>query len=145
MTWKECTLGTLVACTSIGQSLGTIVWNEVPFELVYLDKAHTTAGLLMKPPTGGTFASFSCAGVSKTFTGNGAISKLTAPALNTVSSGFTNSYTASGVVQTYQQIEEAGTRYHLLMSSGGGAPVEGSITTQSINPFSAGETGQFVG
>jgi hypothetical protein len=51
-------------CTSAGRFAGEIKTNEVVGENIYLDAAHSKAGILFAPNVGFAFANFTCEGES---------------------------------------------------------------------------------
>jgi len=127
---KIVVLGFPVKCTSAGQSIaGTVVLSKLNYTLVYLDAAKTKFGLKLTP-TSGNFAEFTCGnGSSYTWTGS-VLGQITYPPLNTYTTQFNFEFTATGSSQTYQQVEGAGTAYHLWQSQNGGSPVPLGINAQ---------------
>jgi hypothetical protein len=141
LTLKGCTLSGGIACTGPGQAAGTIVTSNLSIKPVYLDAAKTRYGLLLSPPAGKAFAAFTCWGVPVTWTGS-LIGEITSPALNVSSKTFVLSFAASAQgVQRDQQIEGAGTSYHLSQTMGGSTR-EMAIATQETLTFE--KEGKFI-
>jgi len=51
LTLKGCHYGAGIYCTTAGQAKGTILANSLKTNLVWIDKAHTKAGVLLSAPT----------------------------------------------------------------------------------------------
>jgi len=118
LTLKECAIsvgGFPISCTTSGQTAGTVVMAGMAFKPVYLNAAKTKYGLLFTRPGGesGNFAQYSCAGSEHAWYGNGLLSRLSSPALNTLSEPYTLVFETAGASQLYTQVEEAGTAYQL--------------------------------
>ena len=105
-------------CTTAGQVAGSgnIVTPVLSFKLVYLDAAKTEFGMLISPQQpGGLFAECDMASNHRTITGS-VLAKITSPAFNVSTGTSTVSLTQySDGIQTFEQIEGAGTKYHLSM------------------------------
>jgi len=126
-------------CTSSGQPTGTIAVSNLTATLVYLDAAKTKFGYKLTP-VGGSLAEFTCGGgLPNKWTGS-VLGQITSPGLNVATKTANLQFTASGTTQTYQQVEGAGTAYHLWQSQGGGAQTELALVTNlelvSPNVFS---------
>lgn len=138
---EGCTLGSW-PCTTGGYASGTIVTSQLTAQPVYLDAAKTKFGLLLSPPAGQAFATFSCIGVPVTWTGS-LIGQVTKPALNVSSTqGELVFESVSTGVQKYQQIEGAGPKYHLTQTMGGGSPSGLALTTSMTLTFAT--EGKFI-
>lgn len=124
-----------ITCTTSGQTSGTIKTGTSVFHNVYLNSAKTTPGVLITPPTGGTFATFVCGIGTITVTGNGVLGHLQSPGCGVKGKTGTLNFSATGAIQTYRQVEEAGTIYSLTTSIFGGSPktssmvAHGTVTT----------------
>jgi len=70
------------ACTTSGQTSGTITTKVLPYDNTYLTAGKTVPGVLVTPEGGGgpekfgTFATFSCIDGNHTVTGNGVMGRL---------------------------------------------------------------------
>lgn len=125
-------------CTTSGQSSGTITTGTSVFHLVTVNGGK--AAVLITPPTGGTYATFVCAGNTIAVGGNGVIGAITKPGYNELSKTFTLDLNATGSVQEIQEDEEeSGTKYHLTASKNGGTPVEASEEAEGTGTFEGGE------
>jgi hypothetical protein len=113
-------------CNSSGQAAGVITTGTSVFHNVYLTDAKTTPGVLVTPPTGGVFASFSCffGFASVSVTGNGVIGHLESPKCGAKQKTATLNFTATGASQTYKQNTLTGTVFNLKSSTNGGAAAE---------------------
>ncbi len=81
MQYTKCMDDFGVSCTTAGATAGTIILNKLNFEPIYLDKAHTKYGILMKPAVaGGEIAKFKC--FSNHVWKNGVIGQVESPKLN---------------------------------------------------------------
>ena len=112
LTFKGCTQGG-TACTSSGQSSGTITTGTSPIDNIYIEPKNTTPGVLVTPPSGGVYATFTCGFITITVTGNGIIGDLEKPTCGTKGKTATLNFTATGASQTYKQVETAGTVFDL--------------------------------
>jgi hypothetical protein len=142
-----CTAPPWGSCTTAGQAAGTIATATLNYRLVYLDAAKTKFGLMLTPPDAsvykelpppfdgmngkvipgsGTFAKFSCAGISYVWNGS-VLGEITSPGFEVSSPGATLSFTASGTTQTYRQVEGAGLSYQLSEKRGANSPVDLAI------------------
>jgi|GEM_PF-2008747 len=134
LTLRDCKLeffGVIAYCTTAGQYKGTIVSSKLNYTVVYLDAAKTKFGYKLTPVSG-NFAEFSCTtGGSYKWTGS-VLGQITEPALNVGTNSANLQFTASGSTQTYQQVEGAGTSYHLSSSQNGGAPVNLAISANHV-------------
>lgn len=131
LTLKGCTYGEM-NCWSAGQEKGTIVTSALSVQPVYLDAAHTKYGLLLKSPASGVFADFTCGGglLHITWNGPGVIARMTSPALGTWSKiGTLELFGSKLGTQEYEQVEGAGTKYHLTQTSNGGSPGTMALST----------------
>jgi len=125
---KILVFGISTKCTSPGQPLaGTVAVAKRKASLVYLDAAKTKFGFKLTPESGNV-AEFTCGPWSFVWTGS-ILGQITKPALNTETKEATLQFTSGGSSQTYQQVEGAGTAYHLLQSENGGTPTEMAINT----------------
>jgi hypothetical protein len=113
-------------CHTAGQANGVITTGTSIFHNVYLTAGKTTPGVLVTPPTGGVFATFSCffGFASVSVTGNGIIGHLESPKCGAKSKTGTLNFTATGSSQTYKQNTATGTVFNLKSSVNGGAAVE---------------------
>ncbi len=64
VTYTGCEIVLGIKCATTGRAAGEIVTEKIAGELIYLDKEHTKAGVLLRPESGTTFASFECEGVA---------------------------------------------------------------------------------
>jgi len=119
--------GFKVNCTTSGQLAGTIALSNLSSSLVYLDAAKTKFGYKLTP-VGGTVAQFSCGGSSYKWTGS-VLGQITEPPFNTWTKSAKLRFTATSGSQDYQQVEGAGTAYHLYQSQNGGSNVNLAIVT----------------
>jgi len=136
---KESIFGT--QCNNTGVS-GVIKTNTSVFHTTYLTSAKTTPGILVTPPTGGTFAEFKCpfVGSSVKVTGNGLLGHISEPKCGATSATATIGFTATGSTQTYRQVTGAGTIYSLQSSLNGGAPVAAAEVTSAKTTLAGGAT-----
>jgi len=144
-----------IACTTSGQASGVITTGSSLFHLVYITSDINTPstmltkvpGLLVTPPSGGTFAEFNCSFlVHLKIAGTGIIGKVTAPTCGSAASGsstvqFTSASTGK---QTYQLAEGNATTYHLTSSLNSGSAVEASEDVESTTTLAGGATGQLT-
>jgi hypothetical protein len=111
-----------ISCKSSGLAAGEIT-TEAEFHVINIEP--TTAGILITPKNTTTheFVTFSCSFLETIVVkGNGVIGDISAPACNGTSGNLTLSFTSSATgVQAYQQIETAGTVYHMESNLNGGA------------------------
>jgi hypothetical protein len=130
-------------CTSPGLGAGEIRTNVLALEPVYLDAAKTKFGLKATPQAGAPVAEFTCGGFYKyTWTGS-VLGQITSPALNVSSSVFTLSFSGGSGTQQYEQVEGAGTKYHL--SSQTGSTVEPmSLASTLTLTLLEGKKGKFI-
>lgn len=127
LTLKGCT-SSGIACTSSGQSAGTIVTSPLSLQVIYLDAAHTKFGWLLSPTSGEVFAEFNCWFGKDVWTGS-LIGQVTNPALNTWATSQEVVFAESSTgVQKYQQIEGAGAIHRLSESFNGGAARSVALT-----------------
>jgi hypothetical protein len=118
--FSKCFLGGAYPCTTSGAVSGEVRWNKLNFKLVYLDAAKTKYGMLLSPATGSSVSEFICLGVAFKQTGS-VIGQITSPPLNVSSSSFNLQFAPNQPgEQLYQQVEGAGTKYHLSQQVGGG-------------------------
>jgi len=109
------------ACTSAGQSSGTIKTTALTFHNIYYGPNKTTPGVLITP-NAGHFATFTCAGfLTAVVGGNGIIGEVTSPKCGATSKTSTLNFEATGGTQKRMQITETGTKYDLSASLNGGA------------------------
>jgi hypothetical protein len=104
-------------CENQGVGTGKITTGESVTHLVYIKGFVKTVGVLVTPPTGGSFAHFTCHSaipLTITVTGNGIIGHLDSPACGATSGTFKISFSASGTTQTYREIEGSTTVYSLI-------------------------------
>lgn len=130
---KETVFG--ASCTSTGLTTGTIKTGTSVFHNTYLTDAKTTPGVLVTPPTGGVFATFSCGLFTVTVEGNGIIGHLESPKCGATSNTGTLNFTATGSAQTFKKVTGTGTEFSLTSKTGtSGTPVtaaevaEGTVT-----------------
>jgi hypothetical protein len=124
-TLQGCQLtGLGAACTSPGQTSGTIKLETMVMHLVYLDEKHTKPGVLATPPASGVFAKFTCAlFYNVEIKGNGVLGEITTPKCGEAASKSTALLqTVAAGTQKYTQVEETGTVYDLTATINGGAP-----------------------
>ena len=102
-----------VACTTPGQSSGTITFSESVFHLVYLTDSKLVPGVLITPPASGVFGTSSCTGEVK---GAGFMGRLESPGCSgkSKSLAFTYEVNAEGK-QAYRQVTGTGTTYSMLL------------------------------
>jgi len=115
-------------CTTAGMPTGSIQFSKLNYSLVYLDAAKTKFGYKLTPVSG-PVAEFTCGPSSYKWTGS-VLGQITSPALGVESHTATLRFTATGTSQDYQQVEGAGTSYHLSQSQNGGAAVDLGINTE---------------
>ena len=136
ITFSECTESIFgSSCTTAGQPTGTITTASSEFHLVYLNKAHTTVGILITGPAGG-FATFDCATFFHINVAGSVLGHVSSPGCGGTSANFTVGFTAVGTSQTFKQVEEGGTVFN-LNANGNEASIEGS----EAGTFSGGATG----
>jgi len=142
---EETTFGS--ACTTSGQSSGTIKTTTLPFHLKTATGDHTPAVLITSngsdgTTTGGHFATFECLGgfIEIRVDGNGIIGEITSGygASSTFTVDFkTNPETGR---QTPDEVDETpGTRYHLFSSINGGEPETATEDATGTGTFTEGE------
>ncbi|MGN6258085.1 MAG: hypothetical protein ACTHN3_10105 [Solirubrobacterales bacterium] len=132
-----------IACTTSGQESGVIATDSGVFHLGYIAGFTKTVGILLTPnATTGIFTEFSCGSLFKVVVaGNGLIAHVTKPTCGETSGKSTISATATGSVQTYQQMEGNSTKFHLTSSLNGGTAAEASEETTEETELSGGATG----
>jgi hypothetical protein len=101
-------------CKTTGAKEGEIVTNAVKGELVYVNKAKTIVGELLKPESGEVFVAPNCGAEIQV---KGELIGEALP-LNTESTSGELDFVATNGVQKWQQIEEAGTKHHLSAFAG---------------------------
>jgi hypothetical protein len=115
-------------CTTEGQPLGTVLANSLKADLVWINKAHTKAGVLLSPPTKVgpppfyieetlPFAVMNCGGGTSKWTGS-LIAEITNPTLGGASSEWKLKFASEGLTQRPTQVEEAGPEHQLYWGSG---------------------------
>jgi hypothetical protein len=116
-------------CTTPGQAAGTVLANSLKANLVWIDKAHTKAGVLISAPTKVgpppfyleetlPFAEMNCGWGSTPWTGS-VIAEITSPKLGASSSEWRLGFaTKSAGKQLYTQVEEAGPEHRLNWNGG---------------------------
>jgi hypothetical protein len=118
ITYKECSNRTfgngLLQCTSAGQSPGTVVTANLSVTPVYLDAAKTIWGLKLTPIGTSLFAECTLpAGGIRRFTGSVIGNVWNSVGSTTKGLSLHQGWGSSWLEQEYQQIEGAGTKYHL--------------------------------
>ena len=109
-------------CHSTGQVAGTIKTGTSVFHNIYLTDNKTTPGVLVTPPTGGIFATITCATFFTTnVEGNGVIGHLESPKCAGSSTTATLNFTATSSTQNFRQITATGTIYSLTSRTNGGS------------------------
>jgi hypothetical protein len=138
---KGCKMkNTAIPCTSAGKESGTVSLGKMNIKLVYLDAAKTKYGLMLTPQSPNSFAEMTCWGFNVKFTGS-LIGEFKSPALNVSTKNATLAFAeAAAGKQAYQQIEGAGTLYHLTQSVGGGTPSEIGVSGSEAFSFLASAT-----
>ncbi|MGN6258083.1 MAG: hypothetical protein ACTHN3_10095 [Solirubrobacterales bacterium] len=142
ITFKGCkNVATGLVCTSAGKASGEITAETLAFHLAYIKGFTKTVGILLTIPVSGKFTEYSCGSLFKVaFAGNGLIMHLTNPHCGETSGKATFSATATGAVQTYQEVEGNTTKYHLTSSLNGGTYSEASWETTEETELSGGVT-----
>jgi hypothetical protein len=122
-------------CHSVGQSSGVIKTGTSVFHNTYLTDAKTTPGVLVTPPSGGVFATITCATFfTTTVAGNGIIGHLESPKCGASSTTGTLNFSATETTQNFRQVTGTGTIYSLTATTSGGEPrtaaeiAEGTVT-----------------
>jgi hypothetical protein len=117
ITYKECsnpTFGNLLRCTSAGQSLGTVVTANLSVTPVYLNAAKTIWGLKLTPVGTNVFAECTLpSGSVRRFTGSVLGNVWNSIGSTTKTLNLHQGWGSAWQEQEYQQIEGAGTKYHL--------------------------------
>ncbi len=131
--FKGCAINS-IPCTSSGRTSGTVVTSKLSFTLVYLDAAKSKFGLLLTPPLSTPFAECLWWGLPVRWTGS-LIGQITSPALNAESTSASLAFTGSSGMQTYQQIEGAGVKYHLTHTVNGANAAEMALGNQGTLTF----------
>jgi hypothetical protein len=128
---KMLIFGFTTNCTTPGQPIaGTIALSNMKFSLVYLDAAKTKFGMKLDPISG-PVAEFTCGGAySYKWTGS-ILGQIVKPPLNVFTATTTLKFAAEGSSQNYQQIEGAGTKYHLYQTPKEGTPVDLGVTAEN--------------
>lgn len=123
------------ACTTSGQSSGTIKTGTLSADNIYTTDNKTSPGILMTPPAGGHFATFSCIDGTHTIDGPGIIGSLTAPACGgSAGSATLNFGQSSNGHQTHKQITGTGAIFDLT----DGGTTASMVGTGTITPSPAG-------
>jgi hypothetical protein len=138
-----CTKDLQFECHSAGFANGTIQLASLATKLVYLNAAHTRYGLLLSRPEKpnwwedpGPVAEFTCAGgIQKVSWRGSVLGEYTSPALNKKTTSATLVFENGGSHQNWQQIEGAGTVYHLTQSVNGGAQEEAALHAYESHSF----------
>jgi hypothetical protein len=132
-------------CTSAGEPAGTIVLKLLTLTPVYLDAAKTKYGLKVSPETpGGPVAEFTCGGIKKFVWTGDVLGEITSPALNVTAGTFNLVFNGSTGTQQYEQIEGAGTKYHLSRPAAGGGLEPVSISSAVTMTLTGGRKGKFI-
>ncbi len=101
-------------CSSPGRKAGEIKTTELDSELVYLDKAHSKIGLLIRPATGEVIDEFACGPAS--FRTVGAVLSEVSGDVNEASKVQTETLAVGAEnLQLYSQIEEEGPAIGMVM------------------------------
>ncbi|MGN6258081.1 MAG: hypothetical protein ACTHN3_10085 [Solirubrobacterales bacterium] len=131
-----------IACNSAGQASGAVKTETLVSHLVYIKGFTKTVGSLATPnATTGKFAEFTCGSLFKVVVaGNGIIGHVTKPACGETSNHSTTVGTASGAVQTYQEIEGSTVKYHITTSLNGGTASEASLEATGEGELGEGAT-----
>lgn len=116
-----------VECHSSGQANGVVTTGTSTFHNIYLTDAKTTPGILITPPSGGTFFTMICGGfLTFEVKGSGIIGHLSAPKCGGSTTTYSVSFAAAGSVQAYKS--PTGTTgngvFNLTTSTAGGNAVE---------------------
>jgi hypothetical protein len=117
LTFHGCKAFGFANCTTAGQPEGTIATTALSVHLITPEPKGQHAGVLITPPTGGSFAHFSCIGINKVVTGNGVIGTITSPtcgAPGTTTAVLSFEQAATGI---QKHTTHTGVNYHL--ESGG--------------------------
>lgn len=144
LNFKECASGPFGGtCTSPGASAGHIITSPLTSTLVYLDAAKTKFGFKLDPGAS-PFAEVAC-GVLGTYKITGVLlGQITKPGLNTWANAFETTFSAVGSEQAFEQVEGAGTKYHLNWVSSGGATYPMSTTALATDTMQGGKQIQFL-
>jgi len=128
ITFTGCTGPFGEECENQGVGTGKITTGTSPTDLVYIKGFVKTVGVLVTPPSGGVYATFTCHSfipLTVKVEGNGIIGHMSSPKCGETKGTFTISFTASGTTQTYREIEGSSTVYSLT-SNGNPASEEGT-------------------
>jgi hypothetical protein len=135
ITFTGCTGPFGEECENKGVGTGEITTGTSVTHLVYIKGGVKTVGVLVTPPSGGVYASFTChtglGPVTVTVTGNGIIGHMSAPKCGETSSKFTITFEAEGRTQKYREVEGENTVYSL--SQGGGAAAQTGTENGTIS------------
>lgn len=128
-------------CHSTGQVSGTIVVASSVFHNIYVTDAKTTPGVLVTPPSGGVFATITCASFfTTTVAGNGVIGHLESPKCGATSTTGVLNFTATESTQTFRQVTGTGTEYSLTAQTSGGSAVKAAEVAKGTVTFSEAVT-----
>jgi|SRR4051812_33401399 len=152
---SNCKEGFGFACTTPGQVAGTIASTSLNFKLIYLDSAKTKFGLMISPASSvfsepfpgflyenpsGVFTEFKCGNNTYKVTGS-VINQITSPALNVSSETFMSVFgIAGGGAQLYQQIEGAGSKFHLSAEYSGFKEKETTLSLSQPGTYVNGKS-----
>jgi hypothetical protein len=129
------------ACTTAGQSTGTIETTVMTGHNVIIENLNPPYRGILFTPNAGHFATFTCGGglVKDVVSGNGVIAQLTIPAFcnsKAISGSLSFASTAAAAgTQKWTQITTAGTKFDLTSSQNGGAAATSSLDSAGSMSF----------
>jgi hypothetical protein len=129
------------ACTTPGQTSGTIKTGVSVFHNIYIEPNKTTPGVLITQPAGAPYTTFNCAGFLHVEVTGSIIGHLESPACGGSSNVHKLNFVATAHgQQQFKQITTSGTAFDLT------SHVFGSPTTSAMNgtgnvTFAAGKSG----
>jgi len=133
---KELTLGTTCKTTS-GD---TITADNLTFHTIYTTDNKTSPGILITPPNGAPFATFTCAGglIHIVVTGNGIIGSITQPPCGGTSNTATLNFSQTNGVQQHRQITGTGGLFTLSSDLNGGAAEHAGMNAEATMTLTEG-------
>ncbi len=137
VTYHGCKEGT-TSCKSSGQTEGTIVTNTLNGENVYLDSAHSKAGVVLKAASGTKFATFKCGSSECQVTGS--LIAESAPLNEGDKTTGELRFAQEKGRQDWQKVEEAGESKHVvafLVEAGVGGGTELGTVLKEEDTFSS--------
>ena len=117
-------------CNSSGWQKGEVILHLISYRLDYLDSAKTQFGMVFGANESGVVAQFKCPGYGELKWTGSVLAQVTSPAFNVASREvkFQFNHGTPIYTQEYEQVEGAGSKYHLSQQFNNGAVQPMSMT-----------------